>query len=252
MATSKKYTVSLSFFDIDHVFKTETDSWDEAIHILETVDNALYDIPTKTQFGEAYIVSQHIEQEDFVESLQQNPVATPLYTLQEYGKGYLIVCNNPSKCDFLGTAYLQMNSSDDRSIAYWNGPLGGWVVRRKYYDDAEYFVNNLNGVEYLRNDNFVLTKHKNAYLISCRRPNECHFWRTPYLALTSSQRGPVGYWNEPLNAWVVKASNKDVAEQFVRTSNYPQLRRQTTPDVESAPQPRYMTRAARRRLDQGQ
>jgi len=170
----------------------------------------------------------------------------------------------------LGTAYLPITAWEDGPKAYWNGTLGGWVVRRRYHDDAEYFVSSLNGEERDISENFVLTKHKNAYLISCRRPNECHYWGTPYLALTNSQRGPVGYWNDPLDAWVVKASDKDVAEQFVRMSNYPQLRRQTsngpaesvpmrrqqTPDVDSTPstptQPRYMTRAARRRLEQEQ
>lgn len=148
MATSvQKYTVSLSFFDIDAVFKTDTDSWDDAIQILEAVDNALYDIPTKTHIGEAYIVSNHIAQEDFTEHTQQNPVETPLYTLQEYGRGYIIRCNNPSKCEFLGKPCIYMNDSEYGPKAYFNGPIGAWVVRRRDYNDALSFVNKLNGVE---------------------------------------------------------------------------------------------------------
>jgi hypothetical protein len=48
MESSKKYIINLSFFDINAVFKTETDSWDDAIKILESVDNALYNIQNKT------------------------------------------------------------------------------------------------------------------------------------------------------------------------------------------------------------
>lgn len=66
------------------------------------------------------------------------------FTLERYGRGYLIECSDPSECPWWGEKYISLSNTEGAGTAFWNNSLEGYVVRRRDVNEAEYFVHLAN------------------------------------------------------------------------------------------------------------
>ena len=66
------------------------------------------------------------------------------FTLERYGRGYLIKCSNPTECPWWGSEYIALSNTEGAGTAFWNAKLGGYIVRNRDADEAEYFVHLAN------------------------------------------------------------------------------------------------------------
>lgn len=71
-------------------------------------------------------------------------------------------------------------------------------------------------VELTEDDNlFTLTKHGRGYLIECNDPTQVSWWGEKYLALSEQKDAGVAFWNQTLEAYVVRGRDVEEAEYFV-------------------------------------
>ena len=66
------------------------------------------------------------------------------FTLERYGRGYLIRCFDSTDCPWWGSEYIALSDAEDAGTAFWNKKLGGYIVRNRDADEAEYFVHLAN------------------------------------------------------------------------------------------------------------
>lgn len=66
------------------------------------------------------------------------------FTLERYGRGYLIKCFDPTDCPWWGSEYIALSNTEGAGTAFWNAKLGGYIVRNRDADEAEYFVHLAN------------------------------------------------------------------------------------------------------------
>lgn len=66
------------------------------------------------------------------------------FTLERYGRGYLIRCFDSTECPWWGSEYIALSDAEDAGTAFWNKKLGGYIVRNRDADEAEYFVHLAN------------------------------------------------------------------------------------------------------------
>lgn len=66
------------------------------------------------------------------------------FTLERYGRGYLIKCSDPSECPWWGAQYIALSDTEGAGTAFWNAKLGGYIVRNRDADEAEHFVHLAN------------------------------------------------------------------------------------------------------------
>lgn len=165
-----------------------------------------------------------------------------LYNLTAYGRGYLITCTDPSKCSFYEQQYLTIAADEEKEInvvSYWNAGQSGWVVRNRDVEYAREFVRFLNqdyaeqdAAETLASfheeaivdleddeDLYTIDQYGRGYLIECNDPTKSEWWGEKYIALSESSEPGIAYWNNTLEAYIVRGRDAEEAEYFVHRAN---------------------------------
>ena len=102
-------------------------------------ENAKYWVEQENDYCEAaQILSTFSESAVELEEDEDN------FTLERYGRGYLIECSDPSGCPWWGAQYIALSDTEGAATAFWNETLGGYIVRNRDADEAEHFVHLAN------------------------------------------------------------------------------------------------------------